>query len=35
VLSLEVMNFLKDWLMNHIQGSDKKYGPYLNSHGIH
>lgn len=33
-LSLEVMVFLKDWLTNHIQGSDKKYGPYLNSKGI-
>ncbi len=34
-LSLEVMNFLKNWLVNHIQGSDQKYGPYLNSKGIH
>ena len=34
-LSLEVMNFLKNWLTNHIQASDKKYGPYLNSKGIH
>ena len=35
VLSLEVMNFLKNWLVTHIQGSDQKYGPYLNSKGIH
>ncbi len=34
-LSLEVMNFLKNWLVNHIQGSDKKYAPHLNSKGIH
>jgi hemerythrin len=34
-LSLEVMNFLKNWLVNHIQGSDKKYGPHLNAKGIH
>jgi hemerythrin len=34
-LSLEVMNFLKNWLITHIQGSDQKYGPYLNSKGIH
>lgn len=34
-LSLEVMNFLKNWLINHIQGSDKKYGPHLNAKGIH
>jgi hemerythrin len=33
-LSLEVMNFLKTWLINHIQGSDKKYGPFLNSKGL-
>lgn len=34
-LSLEVMNFLKNWLVTHIQGTDQKYGPYLNSKGIH
>ncbi|MBI3392504.1 MAG: bacteriohemerythrin [Nitrospirae bacterium] len=28
-LSQDVMVFLKDWLINHIQGMDKKYGPYL------
>ncbi|MCW2285325.1 bacteriohemerythrin [Rhodoblastus acidophilus] len=28
-LSLDVMNFLKDWLINHIQDSDRKYIPYL------
>jgi hemerythrin len=33
-LSLEVMNFLKNWLIQHIQGSDKKYGPHLNAQGI-
>lgn len=33
-LSLEVMNFLKNWLVKHIQGSDKKYAPYLNAKGI-
>jgi hemerythrin len=35
LLSIEVMNFLKNWLVNHIQGVDKKYGPHLNSKGIH
>ncbi len=34
VLTIEVMNFLKDWLMLHIKGMDKKYGPFLNSKGI-
>ena len=33
-LSLEVMNFLKNWLITHIQGSDKKYGPHLNQKGV-
>jgi len=33
-LTLEVMSFLKNWLTNHIMGSDKKYGPHLNSKGI-
>ncbi len=34
VLSMTVMNFLKDWLVNHIQREDKKYGVYLNSKGV-
>ena len=33
-LSLEVLNFLKGWLVDHIQGADKKYGSHLNSKGI-
>lgn len=28
-LSLEVMNFLKDWLIDHIQDRDRKYVAYL------
>ncbi len=35
VVSLEVMNFLKNWLLSHIQGTDRKYGPHLNAGGIH
>ena len=34
VVTVEVMNFLKDWLSNHIQTTDKKYGPFLNSKGV-
>ncbi|RII29462.1 MAG: hypothetical protein CXR30_11240 [Geobacter sp.] len=33
-LSQEVMSFLKNWLVNHIQGMDKSYGPSMNKKGI-
>jgi hemerythrin len=33
-LSVSVMNFLGDWLRNHIKGSDKDYGPFLNGKGV-
>ena len=35
IQSLEMMNFLKIWLMDHIQGEDKKLGAHLNGLGIH
>ena len=34
MISMEVMDFLKDWLVKHIQGSDKEYGPFFNSKGM-
>jgi hemerythrin len=34
-LSLEVINFLKGWLLYHIQGTDQKYSSHLNRKGIH
>jgi len=34
VLSLEVLNFLKNWLLKHIQGSDKEYTLHFNSKGV-
>ena len=33
-LSLDVMTFLKDWLVKHIEGTDKKYSPFLNAKGV-
>ena len=34
VLSQDVITFLQDWLINHIKGTDKKYGPHLSKNGI-
>lgn len=34
VLTMETMEFLKDWLKNHICGTDKKYTKFLNSKGV-
>jgi len=34
-LTMETMAFLKDWLYGHTLGSDSRYGPHLNAHGIH
>ncbi|OEU64175.1 MAG: hemerythrin [Desulfobacterales bacterium S5133MH16] len=33
-LSIEIMNFLSDWLVGHIKGSDKKYAPFLKERGV-
>lgn len=30
----KLMTFLKDWLNNHILGTDKKYVAFLNSKGV-
>jgi hemerythrin len=34
LLSVEVTNFLKDWLVKHIQSKDRLYGPPLNAKGV-
>jgi hemerythrin len=34
MLGLELMSFLKNWLVGHIQGSDQKYRNQLNAKGI-
>ncbi len=32
VLSLQVMSFLRDWLLQHIQGTDRQMGAWLQQH---
>lgn len=34
VISITVINFLRDWLTNHIQCEDKLYGSFFNDKGI-
>jgi len=34
LLTQSVIEFLQDWLINHIKGVDKKYGPHLTASGI-
>jgi hemerythrin len=31
---IAVLNFLRQWLVNHIQTTDKKYSDHLNQHGV-
>ena len=33
-MSMDILNFLSGWLVEHIKGTDKKYGPYLNERGV-
>ncbi|NJD38551.1 MAG: bacteriohemerythrin [Geobacter sp.] len=34
LLTQDVISFLQKWLIDHIKGQDKKYGPHLHKHGI-
>lgn len=33
-LSMDIMNFLSEWLRHHIKVVDKKYGPFFNEKGL-
>lgn len=33
-LNVQLLNFLREWLTNHIEKADKEYGPWLNEHGV-
>lgn len=33
-IDYELLSFLKGWLIKHIAGTDKKYGPYMNENGV-
>ena len=33
-LGIEMMNYLKTWLNDHIMGTDKLYGPHLKQKGV-
>ena len=33
-LSIKILDFLSDWLQNHIKGVDKKYGSFFNEKGL-
>ncbi|ABL00654.1 bacteriohemerythrin [Pelobacter propionicus] len=34
LLTQDVITFLQNWLVNHIKGVDKKYGPHLTKNGV-
>jgi hemerythrin-like metal-binding protein len=33
-VSVQLLNFLRDWLTTHILKEDKEYGPWLNKQGV-
>ena len=35
LVSIPILSFLRDWLVNHINGSDMKYSSFFNEKGLH
>ncbi|CAB1081584.1 hypothetical protein D1AOALGA4SA_9234 [Olavius algarvensis Delta 1 endosymbiont] len=33
-MDMSIVNFLKDWIINHILTEDRKYGPHLIDRGL-
>ncbi len=33
-MDMSIVNFLKDWIINHILTEDRRYGPFLNDKGL-
>jgi hemerythrin-like metal-binding protein len=33
-MHLPLLNFIRDWLTNHIQEEDREYAPWLNEHSV-
>ncbi|WP_366141539.1 bacteriohemerythrin, partial [Pseudodesulfovibrio sp.] len=33
-VSMDIMRFLKDWLVQHIMGTDAQYGPFMKEHNV-
>ena len=34
MVTMDLMGFLKDWLIKHIKGTDKKYQAFFKSKGV-
>jgi hemerythrin len=34
-MSIQIRDYLKDWLIKHVMGEDQKYAPFFNGKGIH
>jgi hemerythrin len=34
LISVELLNFLRDWLTNHIMKTDRKYGNFFKENGM-